>query len=99
MIFLIVDGHSIHTAKRVARCSEIDSMKKRVRLFFLAPDSPELNPDERVWNDLKNYSIGRQVITAPDQMHRAVISHLRCIQKSPEPVLGYLKNNATQCAA
>jgi hypothetical protein len=39
------------------------------------------------------------MMTAPDQMHRAVISHLRCIQQSPERVRGYFKNKATQYAA
>ena len=98
-IFLIVDGHPIHKAKCVTRCIETESMKKRFRLFFLPPYSPELNPDERVWNDLKNNSMGRQIITAPDQMHREVISHLRCIQQSPERVRGYFRNKATQYAA
>ena len=98
-IFLIVDGHPIHKATCVTRCMETESMKKRVRLFFLPPYSPELNPDERVWKDLKNNSIGRQMMTAPDQMHRAVISHLRCIQQSPDRVRGYFKNKATQYAA
>jgi len=99
MIFLIVDGHPIHKAKRVARFIETESMKKRFRMFFLPPYSPELNPDERVWNDLKNNSIGRQVMKVPDQMHSAVISHLRCIQKSPERVRGYFNNEATKYAA
>ena len=99
MIFLIVDGHPIHKATRVARCIATNSMKKRIRLFFLPPYSPELNPDERVWNDLKNNSIGRQMITAPEQRHRAVIRHLRCIQQSPDRVRGYFKNKTTQYAA
>jgi transposase len=48
-------------------------------MFLLPPYSPELNPDEWVWNDLKNNSIGQPVITNPQQLHRAVISHLRFI--------------------
>ena len=99
MIFLIMDGHPIHKAKCVIRFIETESMKSRFRLFFLPPYSPELNPDERVWNDLKNNSMGRQIITAPDQMRRAVISHLRCIQQSPERVRGYFHNEATKYAA
>jgi transposase len=58
MIFLIMDGHPIHKAKCVTRCIETESMKTRFRLFFLPPYSPELNPDERVRNDLKNNSMG-----------------------------------------
>jgi len=99
MIFLIMDGHPIHKTKCVTIFIETESMKKRVRLFFLPPFSPELNPDKRVWKDLKNHSMGRQIITAPDQMHRAVISHSRHIQQSLERVRGYFHNKATQYTA
>jgi transposase len=97
MIFLIVDGHPAHKARRVT--DFVESVKDRFRLFFLPPYSPELNPDERVWNDLKNNAVGRQVITSPDQLHGAVLSHLRFIQKSPDRVRAYFNNATTQYAA
>jgi len=99
MIFLIVDGHPAHKAKSVAKFIETEAIKKRFRLFFLPPYSPELNPDERVWNDLKNNAIGKQAITTPVQMHGAVISHLRFIQKSPNRVRSYFNNATTKYAA
>jgi transposase len=97
MVFLIVDGHPAHKAKGVSRF--IETVKDRFRLFFLPPYSPELNPDERVWNDLKNNAIGRQCINSPDQLHGAVISHLRFIQKSPNRVCSYFNNETTKYAA
>jgi len=97
MVFLIVDGHPAHKAKMVKRCCE--SVKDRFRLFLLPPYSPELNPDERVWNDLKNNTIGRQAITTPHRLKAAVISHLRLIQKSPDRVRAYLQNETTKYAA
>ena len=97
MVFLIVDGHPVHKAKIVKRF--IETIKDRFRLFLLPPYSPELNPDERVWNDLKNNAIGRQSIHTPDQLHGAVISHLRFIQKSPERVCSYFQNDTTKYAA
>ena len=97
MIFLIVDGHPAHKAKSVARFTE--TIRNRFRLFFLPPYSPELNPDERVWNDLKNNAIGRKVITTPKQLHGAVISHLRFIQKKPDRVRSYFNNETTKYAA
>jgi transposase len=96
-VFLIVDGHPAHKAKMVTRF--IETIKDRFQLFFLPPYSPELNPDERVWNDLKNNAIGKQVITAPRQLHRTVISHLRFIQKSPDRVRSYYNNETTKYAA
>lgn len=97
MVFLIVDGHPTHKAKSVTRF--VNSIKDRFRLFFLPPYSPELNPDEGVWNDLKNNAIGRQCITSPNQLRGAVISHLRYIQKSPDRLCSYLNSEMTKYAA
>jgi len=97
MIFLIVDGHPAHKAKMVARFAE--SAKDRLQLFFLPPYSPELNPDERVWNDLKNNAVGRKFITSPKDLNKAVISHLRLVQKSPDRVRSYFQNETTKYAA
>jgi transposase len=93
MVFLIVDGHPAHKAKMVRRF--VDSVKDRFRLFYLPPYSPELNPDERVWNDLKNNAIGKQVITTPKNLYRSIISYLRFIQKSPSRVRSYFNNETT----
>jgi transposase len=97
MIFLIVDGHPAHKAKCVARF--VESVKDRLQLFFLPPYSPELNPDERVWNDLKNNAVGRKPIDSPKQLFKVVISHLRLIQKSPARVRSYFQNETTKYAA
>ena len=97
MVFLIVDGHPAHKSRKVAEY--IETIQERFRLFFLPPYSPELNPDERVWNDLKNNAIGRSAITNPEQLHRAVVSHLRFIQKSPDRVQAYFNGETTKYAA
>ena len=97
MVFLIVDGHPAHKAKMVKRF--LKTVQDRFRLFYLPPYSPELNPDERVWNDLKNNAIGRQSFTSPSQLHDAVISHLRFIQKSPDRVCSYFRCDTTNYAA
>jgi len=99
MIFLIVDGYPAHKAKKVTKFIETKEIKKKFRLFFLPPYSPELNPDERVWNDLKNNSIGKQAITTPDKMRGAVISHLRFLQKTPDRIRSYFNNTTTKYAA
>lgn len=98
-IFLIVDGHPSHKARKVTTYIESKPIKERFRLFFLPPYSPELNPDERVWNDLKNNAIGRSAIATPEQLHRKVVSHLRFIQKSPDRVQAYFNGETTKYAA
>ena len=79
-IFLVVDGLPAHKAKSVHRF--VHQVKDRLRLFFLPPYSPEINPDELVWNDVKNHGVARTLIRAPRDLHRAVSSRLRLLQQS-----------------
>ncbi len=53
------------------------STKGRLRLFFLPPYSPELNPDEQVWAEVKAKGIGRRVITSASQMFSMLPGLLR----------------------
>lgn len=96
-IFLIVDGHPTHKAVKVRRF--LETVAGTLQLFFLPPYSPELNPDEHVWNDLKNNGIGRKVITGPDQMKREVVGHLRALQKSPNLIRSFFHAPSTAYAA
>lgn len=96
-IFLIVDGHQVH--KAVAVKQYVESTEGRLRLFYLPPYSPELNPDEQVWSDLKNNGIGRKAIAGPDAMKKDVVRHLRMVQRKPERVRGYFRNETTRYAA
>jgi transposase len=96
-IFLIVDGHPAHKAKSVRRY--VESVKDRLQLFLLPPYSPELNPDERVWNDLKNNGVGRKPLDSPKELYKVVMTHMRMVQKSPDRVRSYFQNETTKYAA
>jgi len=80
-VFLIVDRHPSHRAKKVL--AFVRRTRGRLRLFFLPPYSPELNPDELVWNNLKTHGIGKRLIRGRDHLKRAVLSHLRSLQRMP----------------
>lgn len=96
-IFLIVDGHPSHKAKKVKEYTV--SLKGQLRIFFLPPYSPELNPDELVWNELKNNCIGKKSLFSLDQLKREVIGHMRSIQKSPKKILSFFHAPTTRYAA
>jgi len=96
-VFLIVDGHPMHKARGVT--SFVEDHKDCLQLFYLPPYSPELNPDERVWNDVKNNAVGRKVIKTPKDLNRTVMKHMRSIQKTPSKVLAYFQNETTKYAA
>jgi transposase len=70
-IVLIVDGHPTHRAKSVAKF--VAEQAGMLELFFLPPYSPELNPDEYVWNDLKSQCTGRKVINSLTQLRQMIV--------------------------
>ena len=88
-VFLIVDGHPAHRARKVF--DFVRNTKGKLRLFFLPPYSPELNPDELVWNHLKNHGVGKRVVKSRDDLKRVVIGHLRFLQKTPDLIRAFFR--------
>jgi transposase len=90
-IFLIVDGHPAHKAKKVSKFIENET-DGRLRIFFLPPYSPDLNPDEWVWKNVKNDRIGRGVVMSKDDLKAKAVSALRRLQKLPDIVRGFFRD-------
>ncbi len=90
-VFLIVDGHRAHRARKVFEF--IRKTKGRLRLFFLPPYSPELNPDELVWNHLKNHGVGKRIVNSREDLKRVVIAHLRFLQKTPDLIRAFFRES------
>jgi len=96
-VFLIVDSHPVHKSAAVAKF--VASTKGKLQLFHLPSYSPELNPDEQVWNHLKNHGVGKQPIAGPNQLKRSILCHLRKIQKLPSLVCSFFHTPETLYAA
>ena len=88
-IFLIVDGSSVHKSKKVKEFLGKDDIEDRLELFFLPGYSPELNPDEWVWNNVKNTRLGRVVSHDRDDLKSKAIGALRRLQKMPDLVRSF----------
>jgi transposase len=86
-VFLIVDGHSAHRAKVTTEF--VASTGGRLKLFFLPGYSPQLNPDEWVWKNVKHDRIGKTGVTSQDDLKSKAISALRRLQKLPRLVRGF----------
>lgn len=54
-----------------------------LRLFFLPGYSPELNPDEWVWQNVKNDRVAKQVPTNKAELKSLAMGALRRLQKLP----------------
>lgn len=93
-VFLIWDGHPTHRSKKVKEC--IASFGGKLEVYTLPSYSPELNPVEQVWNNVKNHGVGRKKVFGPDQLKKMVIGHLRRLQKLPATVIGFFRH--PECA-
>jgi transposase len=57
---------------------------KNMRLLSLPPYSPELNPMENIWDELREKSFHNRVFESLDQMEDHLLSALRKIEASPD---------------
>ena len=96
-VYLIVDGHPSHKAKMVKQW--LETQEGKLRLFLLPGYSPELNPDELVWNNLKNHGLGKRVYSSKEEMKKITISHMRKLQRLPEVIKGFFRKPSTIYAA
>jgi len=86
-VYLVVDGHPTHKAKAVK--AFVDSTAGRLKVFMLPAYSPQLNPDEWVWKNIKHDRVGRTSARTADQFKTNVIAALHRLQKLPRLVRGF----------
>lgn len=95
-VFVVVDGHSIHKAKLIK--DYVDSLNGNLKLFYLPPYSPHLNPDEQVWAHVKR-QVSKQFVQSKDDMKKLAIGALRRLQKLPTLVKSFFRQPECQYAA
>jgi len=86
-VYLVVDGHPAHRAKATTKF--VASTDGRLTLFFLPGYSPELNPDEWVWKNVKHDRIGKIGVTSKADLKTKAIGALRRLQKLPALVRAF----------
>ena len=96
-IFMIVDRHPVHRSAAVRKF--VESTEGRLRLFFLPSYSPDLNPDELVWNHLKRHKVGKSDFKGPNQMRAVVMKCMRSLQRSPSIIRGFFMAPTVRYAA
>jgi transposase len=96
-VYLIVDGHPSHKAKKVK--AFVEDNKTKLALYFLPPYSPELNPDELLNNDVKSNALGRRRPRNQDELIAGTRAHLRRRQKQPAVVANFFNEEHVRYAA
>ncbi len=96
-VFLIVDRGPAHIAKKTR--AFVESLKGRLRLFYLPPYSPDRNPDELVWKHLKADTVGRMAITDKADFKVKVRASMRQLQNDPEKIRSFYQKPSLKYAA
>jgi transposase len=86
-VYLVVHGHPTHRAKLVREF--VASTEGRLKLFVLPAYSPQLNPDEWVWKNVKHDRVGRTSVTGADDFKAKIIGALRRLQKMPHIIRAF----------
>jgi len=76
-IFVIADNARYHHSKRVQEF--LEENEGSIMMAFLPPYTPELNPDEQVWNYAKR-EMGKKSIHNKEEMKEVIFSIMHAIQ-------------------
>jgi transposase len=87
--FFILDGHPAHRAKTVSQF--IQATKGKIELHFLPPYAPDLNPDEFVWQHIKQHGLSKRPLRKNESLARRVRTDLRAIGRRPDLVRSFFK--------
>jgi len=79
-IIIVVDNSPTHTAKAVEYF--IEQNKNKIAIYYLPTYSPDLNPDEEVWNHLKTKKLKDHQARNKKDFKSLVLSKLRSMQKN-----------------
>jgi transposase len=96
-VFLVLDGHPVHRSRRVR--AWVEAQGGRVRLFFLPPYCPELNPAEYLNNAVKGGVPRFRRPRDQAELAKRVRLWLRVIQGRPHLARRYFEAEPVRYAA
>jgi len=96
-LIIMADRASFHKASVVHQF--VRAHRTQIRMFFFPTHSPELNPDEQVWNELKHRQLGKQPIKNKTDLKKRIHSILKWLQHKTEKVRSFFQLPDTKYAA
>jgi transposase len=96
-VFLIWDGHPTHKSTEVAE--KVRSYKGKLRVYLLPGYSPELNPGEGVWREVKSHRLGRAGVFTFADMKSKALGALRHLTHRPDKIRKLFRTPSTLYAA
>lgn len=96
-VILIVDGHPVHKSKRVMEY--VESLEGRMEIVFLPPCAPDLNPDELVWNQMRNIGTSKKPLKKGESLMNRAIMDLESIKRNKKLVKSFFAEQTVSFAA
>jgi transposase len=86
-VYLVLDGLPAHKTKTVE--AYVQSTQGKLELHFLPTYAPDTNPDEFVWNHLKQNGTSKKPLRANESLKDRVTADLSTIQSDPALVRSF----------
>lgn len=95
-LILLVDHATFHKSKEVR--SYVRANREKLRVFFLPKRSPAYNPDEQVWNEVKNNSIGKQPVKNKIDLKNRLTSSMDSLKDNVKRIISFFQLPRTKYA-
>ena len=96
-VILIVDGHPVHKSKKVQ--DYIESLEGQIEMVFLPPYAPDLNPDELVWNQMRNVGTTKKPLKKGESLKNRAILDLHKIKQDKKLIKSFFQEKTVSFAA
>ena len=96
-LILLVDHATFHKSKEVRQY--VRANRKKLRVFFLPKRAPAYNPDEQVWNEVKNNYIRKQPIRNSKDLKIRLTEALDSLRDNTKRIISFFQLPRTKYAA
>jgi transposase len=86
-LIVLADHATFHHSKQVR--DYVRTHRSQLRVFFLPKRAPEYNPDEQVWNEVKNNRIGKQPVKNKEDLKARLTSTLDSLKQNTRRIISF----------
>ena len=96
-LIVLADHATFHHSRQVR--DYVRAHRSQLRVFFLPKRAPEYNPDEQVWNEVKNNRIGKQPVKNKKDLKVRLTSALDSLKQNSQRIISFFHLPDTKYAA
>ena len=96
-LILVLDHARFHDSKSAREF--VRKHRKMIRVYFLPKYSPELNPTEQVWQEIKENQLRRRPAYSKSDLRKKLLDALKSLQNNTDRVVSFFHLPHTRYAA